>query len=92
MGLTDILPWRIMISAGVFVIAFACRIRKPDDAFFIDMADEAAAFTLHLFHTSEEISGANLHCNTIEIQTKELEAESNPFFKKCRIFARFIAI
>ena len=41
----EILPRRIMIPAGVFVVAFAHRVRKPDDAFFIDIADEAAAFT-----------------------------------------------
>lgn len=27
------------------MVAFAYRVRKPDDAFFIDIADEAAAFT-----------------------------------------------
>lgn len=27
------------------MVAFAHRVRKPDDAFFIDIADEAAAFT-----------------------------------------------
>lgn len=41
----EILPRRIMIPAGVFVVAFAHRVRKPDDAFFIDIADEATAST-----------------------------------------------
>lgn len=27
------------------MVTFAHRVRKPDDAFFIDIADEAAAFT-----------------------------------------------
>ena len=41
----EILPRRILIPAGVFVVAFAHRVRKPDDAFFIDIADEATAST-----------------------------------------------
>lgn len=41
----EIFPRRVMIPAGVFMVTFAYRVRKPDDAFFIDIADEAAAFT-----------------------------------------------
>ena len=37
--------WCVVIATTVFVVAFAHRVRKPDDAFFIDIADEAAAFT-----------------------------------------------
>ena len=41
----EILPRRIMIPAGVLVVTFAHRVRKPDNAFSIDIADDAAAFT-----------------------------------------------
>lgn len=41
----EIFPRRVMIPARVFMVAFAHRVWKPDDAFFIDIANEAAAFT-----------------------------------------------
>lgn len=39
-----ILPWCIMIPARVLMVALSHRVRKPNNAFFIDISDKATAF------------------------------------------------
>ena len=40
-----IFPWRIMVPAGVFVVAFADSIRKLDDVFLVNISDEATVLS-----------------------------------------------